>query len=288
MLFMFDERALWLKVRAVTGYRPPQGHERWQLTLSWEGTGFVGWQAQIGARSVQDTLRAAFLPLCRQPDKVARPVAAGRTDAGVHAEQMTVHLDVPVDSLRPRPRQLARALNAHLPRDLAVLDAAPAPAGFHARFSCTERAYVYRVIHAPQRLPLWENRALHTARPLNHAAMRRAAALLTGDHDFAAFATQEERQTVRRLHRLELVQLPQAGYTLSEFHIAGESFLRQMVRGLIGTLLRVGEGQQNAEAVRQILASRQRSRAGANAPAHGLYFVRASYLPEASPEIDRA
>ena len=261
----------------MTGYRPPRGFERWRLTLSWNGADFVGWQSQPGARSVQDTLHAAFLPLCRSPETVARPVAAGRTDAGVHAEQMTAHLDVPADSLRPRPGQLARALNARLPRDLAVLEASPAPTGFHARFSCTERAYLYRVVCAPQRLPLWEGRALHVARPLDTAAMRRAAALLIGDHDFAAFATQEERQTVRRLHRLDILETRHASFTLTEFHIAGESFLRQMVRGLIGTLLRVGAGQQGAEEVRQILASRQRARAGANVPPHGLYFVGANY-----------
>ncbi len=246
------------------------------MELSWHGAQFAGWQSQPGQRSVQDTLWAALRPLVTTPDELARPVAAGRTDAGVHAEAMTAHLDLPAGSLRPPARQLARAINAHLPTDVAVTHAAPAAPGFHARFSCTQRAYVYRVLFTEQRRPLWEGRALQRSGALDLAAMKEAAAALLGEHDFAAFATQEERQTVRRLDQLDLVT---AG-SLLEFHVAGESFLRHMVRGLVGTLLRVGTGQQSAAQVAEILASRQRARAGANVPAHGLYFSLARYPGE--------
>ncbi|WP_420595089.1 tRNA pseudouridine(38-40) synthase TruA [Deinococcus sp.] len=254
-------------------YRPPVDTLRWRLTLSWDGAGFVGWQSQLGHRSVQETLHSALISLSRAPEDVFRPVAAGRTDAGVHAEAMTAHVDITEGALRPHPHQLVRALNARLPGDLAATRFDQAAPGFHARFSCTERAYVYRVLYTPQRLPLWEGRALHVGRPLDIGAIRRAAALLIGDHDFAAFATQEERSTLRRLHRLDVVEAA----PLLEFHIAGESFLRHMVRGLVGTLLRVGTGQQQPEDVQTILASRQRQQAGANVAAHGLYFNGASY-----------
>ncbi|UWX65560.1 tRNA pseudouridine(38-40) synthase TruA [Deinococcus rubellus] len=243
------------------------------MTLSWHGAGFVGWQSQPGARSVQDTLRDAWLPLVGHPADVARPVAAGRTDAGVHAETMTAHLDVRLGSLKPGTEQLARAINAHLPPDLAVTGIEPAAPGFHARFSCLGRAYVYRVINVPQRRPLWEGRALHRSGPLDMAAMRRAAAQLIGPHDFAAFATQEERQTVRELRRLDVQRLGE----LTEFHVAGESFLRHMVRGLVGTLLSVGEGRLSPEQMEAILTSKQRAQAGANMPPHGLYFTWAEY-----------
>ncbi|AWN21852.1 tRNA pseudouridine(38-40) synthase TruA [Deinococcus irradiatisoli] len=280
---MFGESAGGEQSAAGQRYRPPEGFGRWRLELSWNGAGFVGWQSQPGQRSVQDSLWAALQALATAPEDVARPVAAGRTDAGVHAEAMTTHVDVRAGQLRPPPHRLARAINAHLPPDVAVTRFSPAAPGFHARFSCLQRAYVYRVVRAEQRLPLWEGRALRRSGPLDVTAMRLAAASLLGEHDFAAFATQEERQTVRRLDRLEIVE----DGPLLEFQVAGESFLRHMVRGLIGTLLRVGEGQQRPEAVVGILASRQRSQAGANVPAHGLYFSGAVYsdtpmLPEAS------
>ncbi|WP_237724922.1 tRNA pseudouridine(38-40) synthase TruA [Deinococcus alpinitundrae] len=268
---MFDERVA--AEGATRFYRPPQGYVRWRLILSWDGAAFVGWQSQPGARSVQDTLRDAVLPLVGSEAEVARPVAAGRTDAGVHAEAMTAHLDVRLGSFKPGPAQLARAINASLPPDLAVSAIEPAAPGFHARFSCTERAYVYRVLNEPQRRPLWAGRALHRSGPLDLNAMRRAAALLTGLHDFAAFATQEERQTVRDLRRLDVRRMGE----LTEFHVAGESFLRHMVRGLVGTLLKVGEGRLDPAQVAAILASRQRAQAGANVPPHGLYFAGAEY-----------
>ncbi|WP_293913760.1 tRNA pseudouridine(38-40) synthase TruA [Deinococcus sp.] len=261
----------------MKSYRPPEGFSRYLLELSWHGARFVGWQSQPGQRSVQDTLYEALWPLIEGgPGNLLRPVAAGRTDAGVHAEMMTVHLDVRSGALRPGLAVLGRAINARLASDLVVLRAQAAPPGFHARYSCTERSYVYRVLSAPTRQPLWEGRALHLSGPLDLQAVRRAAALLIGEHDFAAFATQEERRTVRRLHRLDVVQNAQ----IAEFHVSGESFLRHMVRGLVGTLLRVGAGKQAPEQVAEVLASRQRAQAGANVAPHGLYFSSAIYPPE--------
>ena len=254
-------------------YVPQEGHARLRLTVAWDGAAYAGWQAQPSVPSVQETLHAAFL--CLTPGAV-RPVAAGRTDAGVHAEAMPVHVDVPGAFGVPLPR-LARALNAHLPPTLAVLDVDAAPEGFHARFSCTERRYVYRLLQTPQRHPLWAGRALHVHAPLDAGAMNAAAARLTGTHDFAAFATQEDRQTVRELRGLGVVP----GGSIWEIHVVGESFLRHMVRGLVGTLLLVGAGRLEERAVADILASRQRSQAGANVPAHGLFFSGASYPGEA-------
>ncbi len=251
------------------GYAPPDGWARLHLELEWDGARFVGWQSQPGARSVQDTLHAA----CAALAEAARPVAAGRTDAGVHALCMPAHVDVRLGSLRPTPERLAAALNAHLPPDVAVRSARAAPAGFHARFSCLERAYLYRVLRADARRPLWEGRALRVAAPLDVEAMREAAAPLIGTHDFAAFATREERQTVRELRELRLEERGE----LLELHLRGESFLRHMVRGLVGTLLEVGSGRVQADAVQGILLGRDRGAAGRNVPAHGLYFAGARY-----------
>ncbi|WP_291425892.1 tRNA pseudouridine(38-40) synthase TruA [Deinococcus sp.] len=251
-------------------YTPPYGYRRLRLTVAWDGRVYAGWQAQRSVPSVQETLQLALRRLA--PDTGFYPVAAGRTDAGVHAEAMALHWDVP-SSLRVPPERLARALNAHLPPSVAVLEARLAPENFHARFSCTERRYIYRLLTAPQRHPLWEGRALHVPLELDAQAMNAAATLLVGRHDFAAFATQEDRQTVRELLGLEV----RPGPLIWEIHVAGESFLRHMVRGLVGTLLLVGQRRLEPQATRDILHSGQRARAGANVAAHGLYFAGASY-----------
>lgn len=251
-------------------YAPPAGFMRLKLTVAWDGRGYAGWQSQPHVPSVQDTLQAALAALGAA--NAFRPVAAGRTDAGVHAEAMPIHWDVS-QSFKLPPKRLARALNAHLPPSVAVLDAQVAPTDFHARFGCTERRYIYRLWAAPQRHPLWEGRALHIPGRLSAKAMNHAAQTLLGTHDFAAFATQEERQTVRELRQLEV--RPQGH--LWEIHVAGESFLRHMVRGLVGTLLLVGQEKMAAQDVQAILQSRQRAQAGANVAAHGLYFAGASY-----------
>ncbi|GHF41047.1 tRNA pseudouridine38-40 synthase [Deinococcus metalli] len=250
-------------------YRPPDGYRRLRLTAAWDGGSYAGWQAQPDMASVQDTLHAA---LARLTPGAFRAVAAGRTDAGVHAEAMPVHVDVPAAFGVPVDR-LARALNAHLPPTIAVLHAMEAAPGFHARFSCTGRRYVYRVLASPQRHPLWHGRALHVPQRLDAPAMNAAATHLLGTHDFAAFATQEERHTVRDLRALHVVPGP----LVWEVHVHGESFLRHMVRGLVGTLLLVGLGRLEPDGVRDILRGLDRSRAGANVPAHGLYFAGAEY-----------
>ncbi len=256
-------------------FSPPPGSARLRLTLAWDGSAFAGWQAQHNAPSVQETLHAACARV--GGEGAARPVAAGRTDAGVHADAMPAHLDVPVGFRLP-PDRLARALNAHLPPTVSVLEAFPAPEGFHARFSCTERRYTYRLLVSPQRHPLWAGRALHVPGPLDVEAMNGAASHLIGTHDFAAFATREDRQTVREVRALSVRPgSPVVGGRVWEVEVAGESFLRHMVRGLVGTLLLVGGGQLGPEEVSGILAGRRRADAGANVPAHGLTFTGASY-----------
>lgn len=257
-------------------YAPPPGFTRLRLSAAWDGRDYAGWQAQSNAPSVQATLQGALLAL-GGPALVgagaALPVAAGRTDAGVHAHDMPLHWDVP-GTFRLPPARLARALNAHLPPSVSVAGAALAAPGFHARFSCTERRYVYRLWTGAQRCALWHGRALHVPGPLDAGAMNRAAATLLGTHDFAAFATREDRQTVRELRALTVHAGPG---DLWEIQVAGQSFLRHMVRGLVGTLLLVGQGKLPEAQVTAILQGRVRAAAGANVSPHGLYFAGASY-----------
>ncbi len=263
---------------------------RFKLVLEWDGTGFAGWQSQSqGERTVQDVLETALVPF----GLLGRVMAAGRTDAGVHALAMPVHVVISHNIAAP---QLLRALNARLPQDVRVLTANATDEDFHARFSCKWRAYRYRILSAPIPSALERNRVLWIPQRLEVAPMRHAAKWLEGEHDFAAFATQEERQTVRRLFECSVRSLPMAvalnhaslpgrrvaNYAdrtdqLIEVHLVGESFLRHMVRGIVGTLLEVGLGKIESGQVRRILESRQRDQAGPNVAAHGLYFLEAGY-----------
>lgn len=252
-------------------FAPPQGFQRIRLQLSWDGKPYCGWQIQHNAASIQQELQQAIR--CLGVSDPFLPMAAGRTDTGVHAEQMTAHWDLPLELALP-PVQLARALNAHLPPQISVLESSAAPPTFHARFSCIERRYVYRLWVHPQRHALWNERALHIHHALDLSAMNAAALQLIGTHNFAAFATKEDRHTIRELRHLEVVQQDSS---LWEIHVWGESFLRHMVRGLVGTLLLVGRGRLPVEQVSSILQSEERAKAGANVAASGLYFASARY-----------
>ncbi len=251
----------------------PEGWRRLRLMLEYDGTDFAGWQVQSkGERTVQGALEAALEPL----GMASRPVAAGRTDAGVHALEMPVHVDVGHDI---PARSVLRALNSRLPPDVRILEASDAQAGFHARFSCQWRAYRYRVQNAPIASALERHRALWVPQRLDVDAMNAAAIYLVGAHDFSAFATQEERQTVRQVYAAEWTSGARISDAQSplEFRITGESFLRHMVRGIVGTLLEVGLGKLEPEGLRRILESRARANAGPNVVPHGLYFSEAGY-----------
>ena len=244
---------------------------RLRLTLEYDGTDFYGWQRQAtGERTVQGALEDAF---ARLPGAHGPVVGAGRTDAGVHALAMVAH----VDTTTQIPHEKLRlALNAHLPGDVAVLRVAPAGADFEAQFSATYRRYLYRmrVLRGdPRGQALLRRRVLALHRQVDVAAMREAAAGLVGRRDFASFATQETRSTVRTLHLCDL--RPEFGEL--RLHVAADGFLRSMVRTVVGTLLWVGKGKLRPSDIDAVLAARDRTRAGHNVAPHGLYFVEAGY-----------
>jgi tRNA pseudouridine38-40 synthase len=245
----------------------------YRLTLEYDGTGFQGWQSQgrDDRRTVQDTLQAALDRVCQEAGRVT---ASGRTDAGVHAEGQ-------VASARLRtglaPAELARGLNAVLPRDLAVVEVALADDHFHARRDARSKAYRYAVWNGPTRSPARDrSHTMHPNRRLDLEAMRAAAKLVLGEHDFAAFqaAGSSVQTTVRTLTRLDV-----EGAAGAEVHfwVEGSGFLRHMVRNLVGTLLEIGLGRRAPDEMAAILASRDRARAGPTAPARGLTLVRVDY-----------
>ena len=243
---------------------------RYQLMVEYDGAPFVGWQRQDNGLSVQGALEAAGRALTGKDAPVA---GAGRTDSGVHALAMTAQVDL---ARTFPPRTVREALNAHLrPLPVSVLTAEAAPEGWHARFSCTGRRYLYRVSNRRAPPALDAGRAWHVARRLDDGAMAEAAGMLIGRHDFTTFRSAhcQAQSPVRTLDRLDVVRDGDG----IRIHAEARSFLHNQVRSLVGTLERVGAGRMTPRDVEAALAARDRSACGPVAPAHGLYFAGASY-----------
>jgi len=247
-----------------------------RFVLEYDGTDFAGWQRQReGERTVQGVLEDA---LARVVGVRAAVIGAGRTDAGVHAEGQVASAELETVLA---PETLARALNARLPCDVAVLEATLAPPGFHARYDARAKVYRYSIWNSRQPSPLRQRRFLTVRAPLDVEAMREAAQHLAGCHDFACFETRPEpaagragRSTVRRLDRVELSG--SAGGEI-QLELEGSGFLRHMVRAIAGTLLEVGRARRAPESLPGLLAGRDRREAGPTAPARGLTLVRLRY-----------
>lgn len=244
------------------------------LTLEYDGRPFVGWQRQGNGLSVQQVLEEAAARL--NGGVVPEATGAGRTDAGVHAEgqvaQLTLARDLPPDRLR-------EALNFHTrPHPLCVVRAALAPPGWNARFSAIRRGYRYRILNRRARPALEEGRVWHVAQPLDAAAMHAAAQGLLGRHDFSAFraAACQAKSPVRTLDRLEVARLGTEVVITAE----ARSFLHHQIRNLAGTLLEVGLGRRAPGWPAEVLASRDRTRAGMTAPAEALCFTFVRYAEE--------
>jgi tRNA pseudouridine38-40 synthase len=243
---------------------------RYRMTLEYDGGPFVGWQRQDNGPSVQAALEAA---VARCSGETVTAVAAGRTDAGVHARGQVVHVDLakPWD-----PFRLSEAVNHHLkPDPIAVLDAAATADDFHARFSATERRYLYRIANRRAPLTVDRGRAWQVQPPLDAEAMHAAAQRLVGRHDFSTFRASlcQAASPVKTLSRLAVRRADDN--VLVE--AAAPSFLHHQVRNLVGTLLLVGLGKWTADDVTRALEACERARGGETAPAHGLYLMAVQY-----------
>jgi tRNA pseudouridine38-40 synthase len=233
------------------------------LTLEYDGTPFRGWAAQPGLPTVETALREA---LGQTFASVGNLVVAGRTDAGVHALGQVASVDVEGG---PAPERAAAALNPRLPDEINVLSSGEAPAGFHARHSARSRSYRYRLFTRSTPSPFELRRSWWLPRPLDEDVLASAAAALVGGHDFRAFTPAQTRHEVfvRVVERAEWIR---RGDHL-DFEITANSYLRHMVRSLVGTMV------EAPAAIPGLLAGSARSEAGATAPPWGLYLVAVSY-----------
>ncbi|MGH2652968.1 MAG: tRNA pseudouridine(38-40) synthase TruA [Actinomycetota bacterium] len=236
-----------------------------KLVLAYDGTDFRGFARQPRLRTVQGTLEDA---LARMLGDVPRISVAGRTDAGVHAEGQVVSFPADAESQR-----VARALNGMLAPEVVIRSAARAPEWFDARRSARARQYRYRVRTAALPDPFTARYEWHRPGTYRLGAMRRAARLLEGEHDFTSFSRPGPTSPVRGLERLSVRAVGDG----LEVRARAGAFLHQMVRSLVGTLLAVGEGKMDAGSIPEVLAARSRAAAGPVAPPHGLTLVRVVY-----------
>lgn len=246
-----------------------------KLVLSYDGSEFAGWQVQPNALTIQGTLALA---IGRVTGEKVLPQGSGRTDAGVHALAQVVTL---VTESSVPTANFVKALNDVLPASIRVLEAEEAPDDFHARHSARGKTYRYRICRAAICPPFLARYVWHYPFPLDEAAMTRAAGLVEGEHDFTSFAAVDpergrEGAAVSNVRRIFSSSWERQGDEFV-YTVKGSGFLHHMVRNLVGTFILVGKGTLQADDLPRILEARNRSAAGATAPANGLYLVNVEY-----------
>ncbi|HEX5863049.1 MAG TPA: tRNA pseudouridine(38-40) synthase TruA [Casimicrobiaceae bacterium] len=241
------------------------------LGIEYDGAPFHGWQSQADGSGVQDALERALAAIAGAP---VRAVAAGRTDAGVHATLQVVHFDT--DAARPDTAWV-RGANALLPESMAVRWALPIGQDFHARFAAAGRHYTYLLLDRPVRPALLNRRVGWYHRPLALEAMCAAAAALLGHHDFSAFRAAEcqAKSPLKTLDRLDIAREDD----VIRFDLHADAFLQHMVRNIVGALVYVGSGRQAPGWTAELLESRDRTRGAPTFAACGLYLTGIDYLP---------
>jgi tRNA pseudouridine38-40 synthase len=237
--------------------------------LEYDGTGYAGWQRQPGQPTIQQAVESALRSIT-QTDIPA--IAAGRTDAGVHALGQVVSFAC----AKPlAPDEWLRALNATLPDDISIRSVESVPDDFHARFSALRKLYAYRILNRPSRSALERTRAWHLYGRLDLDAMRTASGYLVGKHDYSSFQGHptDVDNPVCDLRRLDIIK----EQDVVRIEMEADRFLKQMVRAMVGTLVEVGQGKRQPEEMKRILDAKDRRAAGYTAPAQGLYLIAVTY-----------
>ncbi len=242
---------------------------RLAVGLEYDGTLYAGWQSQPGLPTIQDSLQRALSAVADEP---VVAVAAGRTDAAVHATGQVAHFDTTAD--RPL-RGWVLGANTHLPADIALNWAIEVERDFHARYTALARSYRYCLLQRATRPALLRDRVCWVRETLDVAAMHEAAQALVGEHDYSSFRA-VECQSPTAMRHVDAIVVSGDG-ALVTIEITANAFLHHMVRNIAGSLLQVGEGKRSPNWIGQILAARDRSRAGVTAPAAGLYLWKVRY-----------
>ena len=243
---------------------------RWKLVVEYDGGSFFGWQRQLDDPSVQAAIERAIDAMTGEGVTVH---GAGRTDAGVHGLGMAAHVDIAREFT---PHRLREGINALIrPDPVSILSVEPVADDWHARFSCTGRRYLYRILNRRAPPAVDRGRVWHVPVALDIAAMNEGAARLVGLHDFTTFRSShcQSASPVKTLDRLEVERV---GHEI-HVHAEARSFLHRQVRSMVGCLMMVGRGVWSAEDMTQALEAKDRAALGFNAPPEGLYFVGASY-----------
>ena len=268
----------------MPGQPPVAGWEgekelKFRMTIAYDGTNYAGWQVQKTGLGVQEKMEEALRKLFPSGPRIH---SSSRTDTGVHALGMVAHASVPRDEFKIPMPKLALALNAFLPDDIRVIAATRCRPDFHARFDATGKQYRYLLWNHPAMNPLLRHQAWHFPQALDLAAMRSAAKIFVGKHDFKSFAATrnyEMESTVRTLGRCEIKR----SGSLLTFIIEGDGFLYKMCRGMVGTLVQLGRGKFGWDDLKKMLAARDRRLAGMTAPAQGLVLWKVFYPPRSHP-----
>lgn len=241
-----------------------------KLTIEYDGTGYHGWQRQKNQKTLQGEIEKALATMVRQPVKL---IGSGRTDAGVHALGQVASFSSPVSI---PAEAYHKGLNSLLPDDIVIHECTPAPPDFHARYDAIGKRYHYRLLNREIPSALERRYVWHIRKPLDRQAMRRAARHLIGEHDFKAFegAGSPRAHTVRHMVHADVVEIKP---DLLVFEIKGSGFLRFMVRNIVSTLVNVGLDKMSPDGFREVLLSRNRSKAGATAPPQGLFLMSVTY-----------
>ena len=247
---------------------------RFALTLEFDGTPYLGLQRQPQGMTVQNAVEDAVKAFSGQD---VRMQSAGRTDAGVHAYGMRAHVDI--DTHLP-PFRVMEAINAQIrPNPVSVIKCEVKPDDWHARFSCFERSYIYRICNRRAPLTIERDRAWQIPTPLDADAMHEAAQILTGEHDFTTFRSAhcQSKSPVKTLDQLDVRRGEDEGSEWVFVEARARSFLHHQVRSMVGCLAYIGMGRWTKEDLKTALEAKDRQTLGLNAPPHGLYFVKATY-----------